>query len=413
MHGDEARTGDRSAGDDAGAGDASPGVPVLDRPAQIARTCSITGAPALLGTQMWFGGAVARTPEGFAVARSEGSGTGSNIVLSLIDRTPSLGADLYRYEPAGSAAIPFYPALATFRDTLAIAWFDSQVRFARAATTGRVLTPAVAVVDDAWVGAVALANTGTGYLLGWNGGSGFDGPLNLVTLGDDGVPTSEAVTLDAGESPAGRPVILVEETGYVIAWSAVSSSNGADIYVARLKPDLSVQVSPAPISPARGSGYRAHNPSLVATSSGYLAAWVEAYWNGGGTSPKAYKVIALARLDQNLARVGASAHLQAPVMDVQNSHPVLVAAPPYVALIWSMGTIIHVCAGCVPDDVLELVLLDPVALVRASKVVELESPAGGGLLLPTLVTDGTDFLTTFDVTYHTSSTPAAAVVRCQ
>jgi hypothetical protein len=105
--------------------------------------------------------------------------------------------------------------------------------------------------------------------------------------------------------------------------------------------------------------------------------------------------------------------LQAPVKDREAVQPTWVEMGDDVGLLWAEGGIIYICAGCVPDHSLKLVVLDGQSFAPQSNVVELVNPLpSGGLLSPATVPIGDELLVVSTVTYHTSGEGASAALRC-
>jgi hypothetical protein len=84
-----------------------------------------------------------------------------------------------------------------------------------------------------------------------------------------------------------------------------------------------------------------------------------------------------------------------------------------VGLLWAEGSIIYICAGCVPDHSLKFVVLDGEDFTPRSKAVELPNTLpNGGLLSPETARLGDDLLIVSTVTYHTSAEGASGTIRC-
>jgi hypothetical protein len=110
--------------------------------------------------------------------------------------------------------------------------------------------------------------------------------------------------------------------------------------------------------------------------------------------------------------VGPIAEVQSREDHVDHVEPELLDLGGSVALLWSTGGRIYVCAGCVPDHGLRLVMLDPERLVPQSPVLEIDDMVTGGLLRHTTGVNGNDLAIPFRITFHVHSEPGSAFARC-
>jgi len=166
-------------------------------------------------------------------------------------------------------------------------------------------------------------------------------------------------------------------------------------------------------------GFWSAGISLLPDGDGFLAAWPEQDRGNIDNNTGASAVVRLVRLAADGARLGTPAALRAPVLDVDEIEPSLVKFQDSVAVLWSRGSHIYVCAGCIPDHRIDLMLIDPVDLVPVSEVVTV-SPAlaadntlRGGLLRKSMAAQGASILTAFNITYHTSYRSASATFVCE
>jgi hypothetical protein len=104
--------------------------------------------------------------------------------------------------------------------------------------------------------------------------------------------------------------------------------------------------------------------------------------------------------------------LQAPVDDVHNRWPSFVELDDRVGLMWTSGTAFRICVGCIADDDLHFVLLDPDAVVPASDVVT-QPHVMNGIVAPIGAFVGSDMLTAASLDFHASTRPATGALRCE
>lgn len=125
------------------------------------------------------------------------------------------------------------------------------------------------------------------------------------------------------------------------------------------------------------------------------------------------RILRVGWFDREGKHVGASRDVQAPVPDEENVHPVWIDLGDDVGLLWSQGSVIYICSGCMPDNHLNFVVLDGATLAPKSNVVRLENPAPrGGLIHPQISGQGSDLLVVAEVGYHTSAESMTATLRC-
>jgi hypothetical protein len=161
------------------------------------------------------------------------------------------------------------------------------------------------------------------------------------------------------------------------------------------------------------SGFSSTLPSLFVRGDQVLAAWSVVSAGSSFEAQDAATTIRLGRFDADGKRQGPLFDLQAPVRDRESIQPFWVGMGDDVGLLWAEGSIIYICAGCVPDHSLKLVVLDGEDFTPRSKAVELPNTLpNGGLLSPETARLGDDLLIVSTVTYHTSAEGASGTIRC-
>ncbi len=238
--------------------------------------------------------------------------------------------------------------------------------------------------------------------------------------------------LDSDAKPVGSAVLVAQSTGvgYRMAFSAVKISsgfavaftrhNGAsdgnhEIFFTLLDEDGQKVGAEKRVSAVAKAGAYFAEPDLIALpSGGFLAAWVDGYHDFGtipGLDEVGYSVIRVARLDAAGERVGEERLVQKRELHVAQVRPKWVEADDRVALTWGRGKIIYVCAGCMPDDTLHFLLLDPQDFKPVSALVK--HVARSGLTGQAIARNGKDFVTVANVTFHVNSVPASATIHCE
>jgi hypothetical protein len=126
-------------------------------------------------------------------------------------------------------------------------------------------------------------------------------------------------------------------------------------------------------------------------------------------------VVRLARLDAAGVRQGAPAALRAATPDIDEVEPTLVPFGDAVAVLWGRGNHIYICGGCVPDNSIELLLVDPTTLTPVSNQLSLTNggdPKAGGLLRRRVAVLDQTLLATYLLNFHVHATPGSAAFRC-
>jgi hypothetical protein len=332
----------------------------------------------------------------------------------------------------------------------------------------------VSSADPDTIGGVTLAASGDGFVAVWTEGSalrmaGFDAQgmlsaaahtIDLPGIGPDsrpkiavapdggfglvygvrteGRPTDvQFVALDGSGRPRGGPRLLGTSAssfadpataiaagadGYAILWRGPSGTAGridfakADLTGAERVAPRTISAPPPPLVMVGGaSGFDPASTSIVPVEGGYLAAWTEARWDPSSFMSSAWSIVRLARLDSSGVVQGQAVSLRAPAVDFDEVEPSLVPFGNAVALFWGRGSHIYICAGCVPDHRIDLILVDPRTLNPLSNLVSVTNAGtakAGGLLRRTVTTLGSSLLTTYNLTFHVSATPGSATFAC-
>jgi hypothetical protein len=414
--------GGGSAGDDGDAGtpDAGafdPDVPLLSREPRSDYSCSAARPTALLGIDPMGGSALLTAAGKHYLARIDGmNGNSNRVAWSTIGLDGALGTVAPIYTVSDGGAYGLVGAAGSDRHTLA--WVENglevsmQIAIAQVDGTGKVTSArrALSVVADTEQRSPLLIANGEGYAIVWNEvEQGTKQRMRFARLDATSALSGSAKTLLEGEDP-------------ILALDLVSTSNGlgllyaiqvwgdteavATTYYQRLSADGAKSGDPIVL----GKGARPADGSLIARGDQVLAAWTE--WTGMAEE-KLSAVTRIQRIAASGALSGPTYTVQESKVDRQNVAPTWVDFGDDLGLVWGEGSIIYVCAGCVPDDALRFVVLDGEDLTPASDVIELASPKEPGLTQPRVVRQGDSTLVVSSVSYHTWSEGASATIECK
>lgn len=215
-------------------------------------------------------------------------------------------------------------------------------------------------------------------------------------------------------------VLVPTNSGFAALWNDLAGDR-VQVYFAVLDAQGDVTVPPKQISRPVGDGVNAGasfsfgpgSLSLLPVDGGYLAAWPEgAQGDFEGIPHGAFSVIRVARLDLGGELLEPASLVRSRVDDLDAVEPRLMKMGDDVVLMWSEGAHIYICAGCMPDNRIQVVTLDPASLVPTSNVVELAPQGPGGFLVRQDQVIGSDILSIFQVTFHVHSDTASGGFSC-
>jgi hypothetical protein len=411
-----------SSGDDSttAGGDVDP-TPILDREPAPSHTCTETRAMTR-ADGVTFGrteGLVAigeqafalRTTETLALAELDLDGTiGTEVVLEPEEfafRTPSAVAvdggiaTIWTYGAGAEAQLRYAVHDATLAPVVA-------PRDLEGLTAAYVTTAATVPSDD---GGLALffgeANGGgdTRLRLAHVDAAGelVGTPVDLAELGQN----YGALAASAAPAPDG---------GYAVTYVSGLLGQG-EVWFAVIDADGTPRVEAQRLSRPAGDGWSADfgyapRSTVLPVGDGWWVAFTETW--ADPEAMQAHVVVRLAAID---ADGHAEAHLlQAPVEGRNNLWPSLFALDDRVGVMWTSGSVIWICGGCIADNDLNLVLLDPDAIVPVSDVVTQLHDTNGivaPLLAPLPAANGTDLLTASSLDLHAVSLPASGSLHCE
>lgn len=227
-------------------------------------------------------------------------------------------------------------------------------------------------------------------------------PVDVAELG----PMYGMVSASAAATPDG---------GYAVSYT-VGGYGGSEVFFVILDADGTARFEPRRISRASGDGWfsdlgDARRRTVLPVGDRFWVAFTERWIDPDPDAMNGNVVVMLAVVDAD--GESESHRLQAPVDGKNNISPMLVELDGRVGILWTTGTIIWICGGCITDNDLELVLLDPDAIVPASNVVTQIHPQVNGIVLPVGEFVGADMLTVASLDFHALTLPASGALRCE
>lgn len=267
---------------------------------------------------------------------------------------------------------------------------------------------------DTSVNPSALLPTSTGFALLYGAGDGVTTDLYFLQLDPDGQAIGAPVLLAAlGEQyGASASMTPTGDDGFAVAFTTGSFADGYSVMFTLIDADGSARFEPKRISQAPGGGLQSSfsyypRRNIVKVGDSYWVTFSEDVIDYDTSHGSA--IVRLAVVD---AEGGANLHaLQAPVDQIENRFPSFVEVDGAVGIVWTSGSIIWVCGGCVTDYDLHFVLIDQTALVPASDVVT-HVHQNNGINAPVVAVDGQDMLTGGNLDFHALTMPATGAMRC-
>jgi hypothetical protein len=418
--GGQSQAGGGSGGEpQAGAGNggsAGQDLPILERPAELSRDCTITRPVALLGTERWFGGVLLAGEDGPLLLYGQQTPIGQDpIAVELFVSSIDLAGE--RGEPqelaSASGSISNLDVVTTSAGSSAV-WLDwslsgdSSYQLASFDRSGSLLAPPVEIESiSGMLKPAFIQPSATGTLLLYGDQSGSDQTVKIATLDAAGQISGTPNTLFSASSGGVFPAGLHRtDDGYLAAYTHTHfDNNDGGTYLVAL--DTAGVPAGDPLRLGSGSGgidFFDHGDEI-------LIAWTEQ--QGGYETDDIAVTLRVGRFDAGGRRLGSDQSLQRPIEDRYNQAPHWVEFGDELGLLWSTGGVIYVCAGCVPDDELQFVLLDGTDFTPKSQLLTLANlTTEGGLTRAEAVRLDDDLLVVSNVQYHTSAESASASVRC-
>jgi len=284
---------------------------------------------------------------------------------------------------------------------------------------GMVVAPKeITGISDMNPTAAALVPAAAGgvVLLYGESGAGGQTTLRFVELDADGDPVAAAVDVaDVGASfgSVSASAAATPDGGYAVAYTRFGELGQAEVDFVVLDADGTPRFEPRRISreASEGSssafGY-APRHSLLSVGDRYWVTFTESELDY--RLMQGHLVVKLAIVDGD---GNAETHqLQAPEEGRNNLWPSFVELDGQVGLLWTTGTIIWICGGCISDNDLNFVLIDPEAVVPASNVVT-QLHDMNGITAPLGAFVESDMLTVSSLDFHALTQPASGSLHCE
>lgn len=248
-----------------------------------------------------------------------------------------------------------------------------------------------------------IVETTDGYALLWSELNQDQSALKFARLDAAGALVGTPKTLRQGNSVSAGTMIRVEES-FAITYSEYTDKYRI-FYLA-----LDAEGTPLRSGVPLGSNLMM-DADLIQRGDRVLAAW--SVLQGGYDTENMAINVRVGYFDRRGNPVGATYDLQKPVVHEQALEPRWVELGDDLGLVWAKGGIIYICAGCIPDDHLEFVVLDGQTLAKVSNVVSVtNSESVGGLRRPQMAASGDDLLIVPSVTYHVSAEASSVTLSC-
>jgi hypothetical protein len=398
------------------------GRPLLDAYVEQHPPCAVTREPALLGTDV---GVLLRGGDSTWFAHADNSrGTGSTEAGVGVTRlvNGALGPEVFTLPE--QTRIPQLQAVFD-GERITLVWRRdrpeptspfasvSELALAQLDPSGTLITPARAIIGspiEEYDG--RLVPTAQGFVLFW-----IQRPQNTTPY------QARVAHLGPDGALVGEPRVLIEQDTYLLTTSltwlgdrVVATYAGEEGYTS-----VMLDEQARPLGDAIPIG-QAHWSAVLPRGERVLSAWMvthelpateESTLGGEYEYPSRAITLRVGWFDRDGKATGASRDLQAPVPDEENVDPAWVDLGEDVGLLWSQGSVIYVCGGCMPDNHLQLVVLDGETLQPKTGVLRLDNPASqGGLIRPQIVAAGSDQIIVGEVGYHTDAEAMTATVRC-
>jgi hypothetical protein len=409
-------TGGTTGGSSGEGGGMNDERPVLERPLREELTCELTTPMKNLGFE-WAEGDLASTASGAFLAWGKPAEIGSPhaVMVASIDETGTLGASVPIATYMGSYSSR--PRLATSSRGMTLAWTEagdnemSRMRIAELDALGAVSKAPVtvsglaerlsdvSVVPTATGNALHFVNTSVDYrkssvrvaLL--DADAAILGTIaELVMIGEAVAPSGGAFVATPFGFAATSALPGLETETYLSFLDTTGPPLGDWILLGRPRPSLGV--------------------SLLVRGNELLVAFAEE--DGGYENSDIAGYIGLARFDLTSRTLAAPVvRVQTPTIGEETVNPVLFAVGDDVGLLWSRGSVIYVCAGCMPDNHLEAVIMDGDDFTPISALLTLpnEEPMGG-FIKPMVTTVGEHFVVAATLRFHVSGAAASGAFRC-
>jgi hypothetical protein len=283
----------------------------------------------------------------------------------------------------------------------------TELQLARTSLEGeitRMATPIVGMGGAADRYALTVGTDGIGLIFNryTNGGEA----LFFATFDFEGTLQGTPKLVRADQNSIAAGAITATSQGYLISY--VTGYQPSQLFA--LPVDGAGELGTAvPLADNANGLSNAH--SMLTRGTEVLLAWTDT--GGSWENSDLDRTTILSRLDLAGERVAKDVRVQSAVTSEERVTPKLLERGEDVGLLWSEGSVIYICAGCMPDNQLSFVMLDGETLSPASETLTLLNPAEqGGLVYPSAAWRGDALSVVAAVGYHVSGEGAAGTITC-
>jgi hypothetical protein len=394
--------------DDGGPDPGDEGPAILERTPRSSHTCTVESDVEVVAQN--------RNRSGIALAQAGERTFAASPTSSVEALEPGFTVSELLFDPVELATpahevlglqYPRRPALVESDGALGLSWVEStgqlnddQLHFVVLDSAGELTGGPIQIANDGLVRVHTSAAWADGFALLWSDDAG----LSLLLVDQTSAPVGEPIQIAAGDIRSAH--LARHGNGLAAAWVDDDGVH-ASVYNqagGRLG-------GPTLLSAPLREDERLQDAFVAAVGDQLLAAWTETYRDSESFDPlDGRAIVRLVRLDSDGEPLGPAERLQDPEDGIDAMLNSLLPVDGKLAVSWTRGSYIPVCAGCVSDATMGFVLLDPADRVPVSDQVELTGPSG--LEGAPMIADSGDVTFFLTVDYHALTDLAAAKVRC-
>lgn len=405
----------------AGTGALDPGLPLIERTASVDYDCTIRvpTRPLQIPSQGLGYDSLAASGEASFLARAQASSSwGPTDLLSF--STLSTNATAGASTTLKQLAQGYFSHVSIFAASPKLFVFavealdnESHIVYARLSAEGAVEVPPTSVTSIGGNGnssglVVAPARDGFGLLWGAMNGANGNTVLDFGILRFDGSFENPAGYVDNAAPYTVPSALVATNQGFLASYTQGGVGLGGS-YVRAIDSDGTVGEA---TSLATTDGFSlSGRHSFLWRGTEALLAWSRT--EGTSENEQLGSTISLTRLGADAKRRANDLRVSAWVRSQENIDPIMFAWGNDVGLAWSQGSVIYICAGCMPDNHLKFAIFDGATYAPRSSLLEIDnSETAGGLISPAITIQGNDIVMASVIGYHTSSEFAAGTIAC-
>jgi hypothetical protein len=402
-------------GGDAGqGGQMNDDPPILERPTREEFSCAVTAPLATLGFG-WSGGELATVPNGAFLAWTEPSEASAPdaAVRASIDATGALGPvqeiDTY------VGAVQTRPRLTPSPRGMTAVWVEqgddqmSSLRVAELDAAGTVTKSArtVAGIAERLTPPEVAPTLDGNALLFVNSTVDFSSSrVRFALLNADAAVVGQVVDVHTSERAQSTGALVAIPGGFAATFT--TAGNEVDTLLVFLDANGTLQGDPIMLGTSRpflGQSLLVRGNELLVAFGSEDGSYDEATLAG---------YVGLARIDLTTHALAAPVvRVQTPTLREETATPVLFSMGQDVGLLWSRGTIIYTCGGCMPDNHLEAVVMDGDDFTPLTELVTMpNNEPMGGFVRPMVAPLGEDVVVVATLQFHIAGSAASGAFRC-